>query len=335
LTLTGRLVAATGDFSGRITALEGSIGGITINSKGIQKDAGNYIRSNGDFKWGMLTMSDGSAYFNGNIYANNLLGLLQAYQIGSVNADTITTGTLNAIDIYGCNIYWPGAYLHSRFYGSPEIYGEESLKLSAGNTDFYKYGITLSEPSLSIRNPNMINIGGLTPTTQIRFIGSFFTRDVNNSEGYGVSETITVNTGIGNRKLNFVNGLLITKSSSGDIPSNDTFFTEFGFSVVVPVDSTGVAGHTEVPYDCEINSVRVTSETSCSTVVDISVRPFNSFSEVVDASITSGSGFSLSGKTYENATLNKKVYQGEYLIFSVETATGATETVNVAIKGKR
>jgi hypothetical protein len=70
-------------------------------------------------------------------------------------------------------------------------------------------------------------------------------------------------------------------------------------------------------------------------VVDISVRPFNSFSEVVDASITSGSGFSLSGKTYENATLNKKVYQGEYLIFSVETATGATETVNVAIKGKR
>ncbi len=336
LNLSGNLVAATGSFSGKITANEGSIGGITINSKGIQKDANNYIRSNGDFKWGMLTMSGGNATFNGNIYANNLLGLLQYNQIGSVNADTIVAGTLKAIDIYGCTISWPGVLMHSATHGTSEILVERAFKISTQGGLYGMVGMSLSNDSLMLLNPRMVTLGWLTPSAQIRMIGTVFTRDANNAEGYGVSETITVTTNTGNKKLNFINGLLTTGANLGPVvPSDDLYFSQFGFTAVIPVDATGVVGHTEIPFNCQIDSVRVTSETSCSAVVDISVRPFNSFSEVVDVSITSGSGFSLSGKTYESAILNKKVYQGEYLIFSVETATGAVETVNVAVKGKR
>ena len=44
--------------------------------KNQKKDLNNYIRSNGDLKWGMLTMIGSNAYFNGNIYANTTNGNL-------------------------------------------------------------------------------------------------------------------------------------------------------------------------------------------------------------------------------------------------------------------
>jgi hypothetical protein len=344
LTITGRLVAATGDFSGTITATAGTIGGITINSQGIQKDANNYIRSNGDFKWGMLTMTGGNAYFNGNIYANNLLGLIQYNQIGSVDADTITVGTLTAIDIYGCQISWPGAHLFCRYYGHPEVYGEETLKLSGGSTDFYRYGIDMSEPSLTIRNPNMITIGGLTPTPHIRFIGQLFTRDVNNSEGYGASETLTVKTSTGQKKLNFVNGLLVKKSASGDIPPNETYFTDFGWTFVVPCSGSiltldnGNVGYIEIPFDCEITSVRLVAGTSSIVTLDIKTRPYATWNALAEVSIVGVSPPLLNLETkYENTLLTNwatSLTAGDYLVIRVVSNT-TTNNVYLSIRGKK
>jgi hypothetical protein len=336
LNLSGNLVAATGSFSGKITATEGSIGGITINSKGIQKDANNYIRSNGDFKWGMLTMSGGNATFNGNIYANNLLGLLQYNQIGSVNADTIVTGTLEAIDIYGCNIYWPGVTMHATGTGVSEILAENSLDLIVNQQSI----VGLRQGMLALLNHEQVLIGWTVPTGLIKLTGSIYTKNSNFAGGYGVNESIVVNTPLGNRKLDFINGLLTIQAGnvSTTLPVIENYFTDFGFTAVIPVDATGVVGHTEIPFNCQIDSVRVTSETSCSVVVDISIRPFATFSSVADASITGGVGITLNGKTYENTTLTgwtTNLTGGDYLTFSVETATGATETINIAIKGKR
>jgi hypothetical protein len=109
--------------------------------------------------------------------------------------------------------------------------------------------------------------------------------------------------------------------------------------VVVPVTQTGVAGHVEIPFDCEIDSVRLTSEDTCTVTINISNRLFNSFSQVTDTSIIGSSGISLTNsKTYENTTLSgwtTLLYSGNYLVFSVEVATGEVQTINVAIKGKR
>lgn len=337
LTLTGRLVAATGDFSGTVTAQAGSLGGITINSQGIQKDANNFIRSNGDFKWGMLTMTGGNAYFNGNIYADNLLGLIQFNQIGSVNADTITTGTLQAIDIYGCTISWPGVTMHAPTAGNSQIFVSDTLSITAGD-DWGYTGITVSKNALTLRNKNQVTIGGLTPQTAIRFNGRVWTRDAGLSEGWGVSEKFTVKTLSGNKKLSFVNGLLVTGTTGGTVPVIDTFFTDFGFTVVIPITETGVAGHVEIPYDCRIDAVRMTSEISGSCVIDISLRSFDSFNELTDVSITGATPPTLSNaKTYEDTVLSgwtTTFSQGDYLVFDVESAT-SVESVNIAFKGKR
>lgn len=110
----GQLEAASGSFSGSIEADSGSIGGMAITSDGIDVDADHYIHNDGEIKWGNLSIDDTSATFDGDIYANKLLGTVDWSQITNApvptdrfsasegyDAGAITYGSMNAERIVG------------------------------------------------------------------------------------------------------------------------------------------------------------------------------------------------------------------------------------------
>lgn len=69
-------------FSGKITANEGSIGGWEISRSGLSS-GDNYIYSNGDMKFGKLTIEGRTATFYGKIFAENLGDQVQTDNIAN------------------------------------------------------------------------------------------------------------------------------------------------------------------------------------------------------------------------------------------------------------
>jgi len=341
LTFSGALSGATGDFTGRITANEGSFGGITITADGIQKDANNYIRSNGDFKWGMLTMIGSNAYFNGNIYANNLLGLVQSYQIGSVNADTINTGTLTAIDIYGSSIYWDDVVMHATGTGAAEIAAADTLLIRTGQQSFLSMRLV---EGISI-GAKLISIGWTPQEGIIKMKGTIYTKDANNSEGYGVSESFMVQTPGGSKTLSFINGMLTVEAPTGSIPpinpgDDETFFTETGFTVVIPT-TAGKVADIELPFNFVIDSVRLVAskpDVIGDAEIDISLKPFATWNLASEASIVGSSPVAIvNGKKYEDTTLDgwtTTFSKGDYLTIDLVSSNTFTQ-LELSIKGRK
>jgi len=187
---TGNLQGATGTFSGTITALDGYIGGWKINVDGLSSPFGDYINSNGNIRLGMLTIQGASAQFNGDIYANNLQGLLQASQIGSLNADVINAGTIRGIDIYGSNIMWDGVKMYAPTPYNAVIQSTESLDLSAG---YQGYGsvysaIDINKTFINIFS-NAIMLGNQNQTSQVFINGQVIITDNYFNKGTGISGT--------------------------------------------------------------------------------------------------------------------------------------------------
>jgi hypothetical protein len=154
---SGNLEGASGTFSGSINASSGNIGAWHIDNWGLYDDFGNYIYGDGRVRLGMLTIDGNEATFNGNIYADNLLGLIEAEQIGSINAGTITAGVLAGIDIYGKNIYWPGVRMYSAVPGSSNIEASQQIAMYCGNSY-----ITITPSSATITGNSITNIGNVT-----------------------------------------------------------------------------------------------------------------------------------------------------------------------------
>lgn len=99
---SGILSGASGTFSGSVTASVGNIGTLVIDSQGLKTPDGvNYLRGNGDLKWGGLSISGGSATFTGNIYADKLVGAVSYSQLTDIPASKITSGTMSAARISG------------------------------------------------------------------------------------------------------------------------------------------------------------------------------------------------------------------------------------------
>jgi len=112
--------------TGQIIASSGSIGGWAILSDRLQDTHGNYIRSDGYIKLGLLTITPTSATFGGTIYANKIDGYLTSDQISSLiaskisgtladsqigsglNAGKLTYGTMSGDRIMGGVIYGSG-----------------------------------------------------------------------------------------------------------------------------------------------------------------------------------------------------------------------------------
>jgi hypothetical protein len=209
---TGTLSGANGNFTGTITANSGRIGMWDIDDKGLSDIThGNYIYGDGTAKIGALTINGSEAWFHGQFYAENLNPdtKFQAHQIGSLNANVINAGTLRAIDIYGCNIYWPGVHMYSPFPNDARIVAPNGTI----SIDHNNNSIAVGEGFIleTVQDGGAITLdamgGGI-----VNLMGSIQTRDIDNNLGWAKTQNVTVTTPLGNQTLNFVNGLLVDAS---------------------------------------------------------------------------------------------------------------------------
>ena len=189
---TGNLSGASGTFTGSIEATSGKIGAWSIDNFGLYDVYGNYIYGNGKVRLGMLTIDGSEAWFNGNIYANNINGLIEGWQIGSLNADVINAGTLSAVDIYGCDIYWPGVRMWSPGIGYSYIQADNSISMFANDAAGNVGGIVNVSPTGAYMGEVAVVLGSFFGGTNITFNGTITTTDVNSNTGVGISGTFVL-----------------------------------------------------------------------------------------------------------------------------------------------
>lgn len=163
-------IIGSANIEGSVIANSGFIGGWRIESNGLYDAFGNYIRSDGNIRLGVLQIAGQTGIFNGNFYAQNLhpSSQFQGYQLANINADTITAGAIRGINIYGTHIYWPNGLLEER-NGIPTLLSTNGrLEMSA-----YPYGgfvinlvetliahtnkITISAPMIDLKGSIYIN----------------------------------------------------------------------------------------------------------------------------------------------------------------------------------
>lgn len=179
LIFKGDISGASGYFSGSIIAKGGKIGLWEINDKGlVSSDGSSYIYGDGNVQLGSALSIDVDSNppvftFNGNIYASNLVGPVQGYQLANINACSINAGTLRGIDIYGKTIYWP----HTKQYESGT--GNATIE-STRQIDLVSYGngtlgaISISPTRLTIFNQGEITIGDGTSSSNTNFQTNIF-----------------------------------------------------------------------------------------------------------------------------------------------------------------
>jgi hypothetical protein len=201
----GNLSGATGTFSGTLSATVGNIGTLVIDSLGLKTaDGVNYLRGNGDLKWGGLSISGGSATFTGNVYANKLLGEVSYSQLTNIPADKITSGTMSGGRIYGgtatlgnLNMSVPGQILMGTC--SISAYGSNLDMIVDGN-------ITMaSSAGASISAGSNVTISGGSMNV---YSSANFLNGIRANGSYGVSIGYSVNTPYGTKVLTFKNGIL-------------------------------------------------------------------------------------------------------------------------------
>lgn len=188
----GDLTGSTGTFSGQITANVGSIGGWTINSYGLTSPYGDYLRSDGSVKLGlmtitpssvtfgsMLTMTSSSATFNGNIYARNLVDKVQTSNLAS---RAVTTDVLDDSSITYTKIVNEAVRdQHIASINAEKIMTGyiSSARIAARSITADKLSVTSLSAitgNIGTINTGTINLGGITIssgyTGEIRYNGS-------------------------------------------------------------------------------------------------------------------------------------------------------------------
>jgi hypothetical protein len=112
---SGNLTGATGTFSGTLSASVGNIGTLVIDSSGLKTpDGNNYLRGNGELKWGGLTITGSTASFSGDIFANKIVGAINWSQI--VNAP-LPPEKINSGTGYSANGFTSGTMSGNRIFG--------------------------------------------------------------------------------------------------------------------------------------------------------------------------------------------------------------------------
>lgn len=201
----GTLSGANGSFSGTLTATTGSIGGLTINSQGIQKDSNNYMRSNGDFKWGALSITGSTAVFTGDIYANKIVGQIVNTQVADsaitdskvntgLNAGKVTLGNMSGTRIFGGTIAGSGMTISLTGTGVPTIQATSGITLGVAGA----YSVNVGSPIVQTST----FVGGSLQVT-----GNIFV-----SGGTGLSTSRAITTPSGTRVMTFSNGVLTSFS---------------------------------------------------------------------------------------------------------------------------
>jgi len=128
-------------FSGKLSGPVGQLGGFTINSTRIYKDATHYLdSSNNSLVWGALRITSSEINFDGNIYARNIQGLIYSDQIDSISADKISVGTLSGMYIYGSTIAWPGVTMYGGGVGTSQISVDRQFTIFRDATKYIRLG---------------------------------------------------------------------------------------------------------------------------------------------------------------------------------------------------
>jgi len=206
----GNLSGATGTFSGTLAATVGNIGTLVIDSQGLKTaDGVNYLRGNGDFKWGSLTMSGGNATFTGNIYANNLKDNSNNSVFtsgGSMTSSRLLSGTSNPISgilvaqgfqtngggiSTGYMVVFSGGYINV-------VNGSILKNGGAVLNDAETYSWVNSQGFL--KSGNSATLSNLTVTSNITIQGN---------SGYNAT-ALAITTPSGTRYLRFVEGVLVS-----------------------------------------------------------------------------------------------------------------------------
>ena len=188
ITFSGTLMGATGTFSGTLSASVGNIGTLIIDSQGLKtSDGNNWLRGNGDLKWGGLSISGSSATFNGTIFADKLVGQVVDSQVASgLNAGKVTNGSMSGNRIVGGTATVSGI---SAVGGSLAVEG--LIVCSLGGTFG---GLTL--------------LAHLAVAAQATFGGNIVV-----AGGTGLNQTVSVTTPFGTRYLTFSRGIFVGYSS--------------------------------------------------------------------------------------------------------------------------
>ncbi len=194
---SGNLTGATGTFSGTLSASVGNIGTLVIDSNGLKTPTGtNYLRGNGDLKWGGLSITGGSATFQGDIIATNLVGNLDWSNITNVPANRVayggSNGTMSGNALYGGNPYFSGI---SPTGGSLSIGGSLGVSGSITLSSSILAGGGITANGASIMNSSLY-VGGTLSVNSIQ-----------TSSGFGITTTLTVSTPTGTRTLRFNDGI--------------------------------------------------------------------------------------------------------------------------------
>jgi|GEM_PF-2502522 len=228
LIFAGNLSGASGTFTGSISARSGDIGGWHINDYGLYDDNGNYIRSNGQIQLGVLNINGSTGYFNGNFYAHNLIGLLSGTQLKDIIADTITSGVIRGLQIYGCEIYWPGVSMTTNSYGWPIMRGENALTMSTPAGD-----VQIANNSLLINHKGQVDIfAGASANGKINLWGNIYS-----SGEMGVTGTYPVGT----NTMRFKNGIM-TATTLGAVTAIE------GNTWILPAPSLNMVSGIEKSY---------------------------------------------------------------------------------------
>lgn len=200
---SGNLTGATGTFSGTLSASVGNIGTLVIDSNGLKTaDGNNFLRGNGDLKWGSLSIIGGTATFSGTIYADKIVGQVVNSQISNgavddskvtsgLNAGKVTNGSMSGYRVYGGALLGPGLSLSLEGTGIPVLSGNSGLELHGGSAAISLAG------SLIVQSSTFVS-GSLQVTGAVYVSG-----------GTGLTTSRSISTPFGNRIVTFSNGILV------------------------------------------------------------------------------------------------------------------------------
>lgn len=146
ITKSGSVYSAS--FSGKLSGItEGTIGGWTLSSTGLTSPYGDYIKSDGTGKLGLLTYNSSSAVFTGNVYANNIAvgtteGYITGYQIGSgtVGSGNLYKGdygTQSALNSISADVATLNSIMVGETYATMIQTGQLYVKGYAGSGTYY------------------------------------------------------------------------------------------------------------------------------------------------------------------------------------------------------
>ena len=168
------------------------------------------MRSNGDFKWGALSITGSTAVFTGDIYANKIVGQIVNTQVADsaitdskvssgLNAGKVTLGTMSGNRLFGgtaseMNLSWAGITMYKSSTGNSFIDATSSVALRGGSQV-----LGVGSSSITLQG-NIVNSGDV----------SFLNGSISVDGLYGYSTSRSISTSSGYKTFTWRKGLLIS-----------------------------------------------------------------------------------------------------------------------------